>query len=46
MAKQKIKTTTIKTTRYIKKSDTTTDKQGRKHCKTCGAYVGNKGKKK
>lgn len=45
MATQKIKTTT-KTTRYIKKSDITTDKQGRKHCKTCGAYVGNKGKKK
>ena len=42
MAKQRIKTTT---TRYVKKSDTTTDKQGRKHCKTCGAYVGNKGRK-
>ena len=29
-----------------RKSDTTTDKQGRKHCKTCGAYIGNKGRKK
>ena len=45
MATQKVKTTT-KTTRYINKSNTTTDKQGRKHCKTCGAYVGGKGKKK
>lgn len=43
MAKQKIKT---KTTRYISKSQITTDKNGRKHCKTCGAYVGGKGKKK
>lgn len=42
MAKQRIKTTI---TRYVKKSDMTTDKQGRKHCKTCGAYVGNKGRK-
>jgi hypothetical protein len=25
---------------------TTTDKNGRVHCKTCGAFVGNKGKKK
>ncbi len=35
-----------KTTRYVKKSQTTTDKKGRVHCKTCGAYVGNKGRKK
>ena len=33
-------------TQTIRKSQTTTDRQGRKHCKTCGAYVGNKGKKK
>ena len=44
MAKQKIKKTT-KTTKYIKNSDTIIDIMGRKHCKTCGAYVGNKGKK-
>lgn len=41
MAKQKITTTT----RTIRKSQTTTDKNGRKHCKTCGAFVGNKGRK-
>lgn len=29
-----------------RKSDITTDKNGRKHCKTCGAYIGNKGRKK
>jgi len=39
----RIKQTKIQT---IRKSQTTTDSQGRKHCKTCGAYVGNKGKKK
>ena len=44
MAKQKVRTTTI-TTRYINRGNTTTDSQGRKHCKTCGAYVGNKGRK-
>lgn len=43
MAKQKIRI--IKTTRYISKSDITTDSQGKKHCKTCGAYIGNKGRK-
>ena len=42
MAKQKIKTTT---TKYIRNSQTTTDRQGRKHCKTCGAYVGGRGRK-
>lgn len=36
----------IKVTTTYRKSDTTTDKNGRKHCKTCGAYIGNKGKKK
>ncbi len=44
MARQKIKTTTI-TRRKIRKSQMTTDKKGRKHCKTCGAYIGNKGRK-
>ena len=34
------------TTRTVRKSQTTTDKKGRVHCKTCGAYVGNKGRKK
>lgn len=43
MGKITIKHTTKQTYR---KSDTTTDKNGRKHCKTCGAYIGNKGKKK
>ena len=33
-------------TRTVRKSQTTTDKNGRVHCKTCGAYVGNKGRKK
>ena len=36
----------VKTRQIIRKSQTTTDKNGRKHCKTCGAYIGNKGKKK
>lgn len=35
-----------KTTRTVRKSQTTTDSKGRVHCKTCGAYVGNKGRKK
>ena len=42
MAKQTITTTT----RKIRKSQTTTDKRGRVHCGTCGAYIGNKGRKK
>lgn len=37
MAKQ-----TIKTKKTYRKSKTTTDKNGRKHCKTCGAFIGNK----
>lgn len=41
MAKQRIKTTT----RTIRKSMSTVDKNGRRHCKTCGAYLGNKGRK-
>ena len=45
MATQKIKKTT-KTTKYVNKGDVIIDIMGRKHCKTCGAYVGNKGKKK
>lgn len=32
-------------TRTIRKSQTTVDKNGRRHCKTCGAYLGNKGRK-
>ena len=28
-----------------RKSQTTTDSKGRKHCGYCGAYIGNKGKK-
>lgn len=34
-----------KVVRTIRNSQTVTDKNGRKHCKTCGAYVGNKGNK-
>lgn len=41
LARQVIKTTT----RKIRKSQTTTDRNGRKHCGYCGAYVGNKGRK-
>lgn len=29
-----------------RKSQTTTDSQGRKHCKTCGAFISDRGKKK
>lgn len=43
MAKQTIRQTTKVTYR---KSQTTTDRNGRKHCKTCGAFIGNKGRKK
>lgn len=39
-----IKQTT--TRQVIRKSQVTTDRQGKKHCKTCGAYIGNKGRKK
>lgn len=45
MAKQRIKTRT-RTTRKISNSKTSTDSKGRVHCKTCGAYIGKKGKKK
>lgn len=40
MAKQVIKTRTT-----FRKSNTV-DKNGRKHCKTCGAFIGNRGRKK
>ena len=43
MAKQKVRTTTTKS--YVKKSQVVTDRQGKKHCGTCGAYIGNKGRK-
>jgi len=33
-------------TKKYRKSQTTTDKQGRKHCVTCGAYLSGRGKKK
>ena len=42
MATQKIR---VKTVKYIRNSQTTTDRTGRKHCKTWGAYVGNRGRK-
>lgn len=29
-----------------RKSQTTKDKQGRIHCKTCGAFISGRGKKK
>lgn len=32
--------------RTIRKSQSTIDKNGRLHCKTCGAFVGKKGRKK
>ncbi len=38
----KVKQTTRITYR---KSSATTDKNGRKHCKTCGAFIGNRGRK-
>ena len=36
----------IRQTRTVRKSKTTTDKTGRVHCSQCGAFIGNKGKKK
>ena len=39
----KIKQTT---TRKYRKSQTTKDKSGRIHCKTCGAFISGRGKKK
>ena len=40
-----IKQTITKKYKY-RKSKTTTDKNGRKHCKTCGAFLSGRGKKK
>lgn len=45
MARQRIVTRT-RTVRKVSKSKMHTDKNGRIHCQTCGAYIGNKGKKK
>lgn len=42
MATQTIK----KTKKTIRKSQTTTDSSGRKHCKMCGAFISGRGKKK
>lgn len=36
----------IKVTKTYRKSQTTKDKQGRIHCKTCGAFISGRGKKK
>lgn len=38
----KIKQTT---TKVIRKSKTTTGSTGRVYCRTCGSYLGNKGKR-
>ena len=37
---------TIKVTRKVRKSQTKKDKNGRVHCKTCGAFISGRGKKK
>lgn len=37
---------TIKRVTKYRKSQTTIDKKGRKHCKTCGAFISGRGKKK
>lgn len=34
------------TKKVYRKSQMTTDKNGRKHCKTCGAFISGRGKKK
>jgi len=44
MATQKVKNV-VKTVQYVKSGSTTIDRQGKKHCKTCGAYIGNRGRK-
>ena len=46
MARQRIKSSRTKTTRKVRKSKTTLDKNGRVHCKSCGAFLGNRGRKK
>lgn len=45
MARQRIKTRT-RTVRKIRKSKTNTDSNGRARCKTCGAFISKRGKKK
>ncbi len=35
----------IKVTKKYRKSQTTTDKNGQLHCKTCGAFISGRGKK-
>ena len=42
MARQRVTTTRV----TIRKSKTYTDRKGRVHCKSCGAYISKKGKKK
>lgn len=37
---------TITRTRKYRKSQTTRDKNGKLHCKTCGAFISGRGKKK
>lgn len=32
--------------KVVRKSKTTKDKNGRLHCKSCGAFLGNRGRKK
>lgn len=39
-------TITIKRTRKYRKSQTIKDKHGNIHCKTCGAFISGRGKKK
>ena len=46
MARQRIRTSHTKTTRRVRKLQTTSDRNGRVHCKTCGAFLGNRGRKK
>ena len=36
----------LTSTKKYRKSQTTTDKNGKKHCKTCGAFISGRGKKK
>lgn len=37
---------TIKRVKKYRKSKTTKDKNGKLHCKTCGAFISGRGKKK
>lgn len=45
MASQKIKQTVTTKSKY-RKSKTTTDSNGHKRCKSCGAFISGRGKKK